>query len=173
MPISSIPLQKASKMADRIVELLAPMCDRIDVAGSIRRLRQTVNDIDLVVLPSPGRRRDIRARCLASRPLVITDGDEILSFQLHNGLQIDVFFATHECKELYSTNPCTWGTRLLCRTGSKQFNIWLATKAQDAGMHWNPQHGLYSGTQCVAAAEEADIFTALKLDYINPEDRER
>lgn len=46
-----LPLQHAEQLAHRLVELLTPHCERIDVAGSIRRKKQEVGDIEIVCLP--------------------------------------------------------------------------------------------------------------------------
>ena len=50
-PTNEIPLVKAKKWADRIVEILAPHCDRIEIAGSIRRQKPTIGDIEVVCIP--------------------------------------------------------------------------------------------------------------------------
>lgn len=61
----------------------------------------------------------------------------------------------------------------MCRTGSKEHNIWLCQVAQRRGLSWNPYWSVYDGPRCLACAEEADIFQALSLPYVKPENRER
>jgi len=166
-------LATAQRHAEKIMGALSPMCDRIEVSGSIRRQRETCNDIDIVVLPHYGLQRKVRERCLQTCPEIRQDGDCNLSFVLHGGVQVDVWFATHPRPDMFQPQPSTFGTRLLCRTGSRQFNIWFATQAVEKGFKWNPYWGLYRETRCVAAESEADMFRVLDLEYIQPEDRER
>jgi len=169
----NIPLEKADRFAEKIAGELDPMCDRIQVAGSIRRRREIVRDIDIVILPKHGKRRDIRRRCLASGGDILQDGTQNLQIRLANGVELDIFFAQAGRTDLFKGDPCTWGTLLLCRTGSKQWNIWYARQAQAHGLHWNPHFGLYAGTQRINATEETDYFHALKIPYVEPQDREK
>jgi DNA polymerase (family 10) len=168
----SMPLQEAKRLADLAVAQLAPMADRIEIAGSIRRKRPECGDIDLVILPKPGRRRDIRERCLQRHPRLVEDGALNLIFQTDAGVQFDIYFASPPEPQLFHAKPGTWGTLLLCRTGSKQFNIWFAMKARDCHCQWNPYWGLYREGKCIASEEEPDLFKALSLAYIPPESRD-
>ena len=166
-------LATADKYAEKIRSELAPMCEKIAVAGSIRRRRPEPGDIDIVALPRSGQRDAIRARCLQSGPAVMMDGEEQLIFRLANGVQVDIYFATWPRNDLFRRNAGTWGTRLLCRTGSRTFNIWLAGRAKRMHMHWNPYWGIYRAGICLAAETEQEIFKLLELDFIKPEDREK
>ena len=165
-------LDLGQRYAEKIIAELSPMCERIEVAGSIRRQRPQVGDIDLVILPKPGQQRAIRTRCLASGPVVLADGKQNVRIKLTTGVQVELYFAIHGDGDFFRKQPCTWGTLLLCRTGSKEFNIWFARCALAAGWHWNPYFGLWRSGHGIAA-EEPDLFKALALDYIEPEARER
>src|SRR5205823_12049549 len=59
-----LPLAQAEKHAAKILAELAPFCERIEIAGSIRRRRPTVNDIDFVALPHAGKVNALRERIL-------------------------------------------------------------------------------------------------------------
>lgn len=172
-PLSAIPLAQAQAWAERIAGELAPMAHRIEIAGSIRRRRPLVNDIDFVILPKTATGQDIRRRILARAPRVVSNGRQCMVVVLQNGLQIDVWFAAWPDKDWFQPHPGNWGTLLLCRTGSHKFNMWFAYEAIRRNLHWNPHWGLYRANHCMAAAEEADLFRQIEVPFINPEDREK
>lgn len=165
----------AQRCADRLVEWLRPISDRVEVAGSIRRRRPEPGDIDLVVIPKIEIEKDIFGaplkpvnltwreidrRATADGWKVLRAGSEIVSWT-HAGVQVDLWF----------TVPEYWGTVLLCKTGSKEHNIWLANYAIAQGGKWHPGHGLYLNHRRVSETEEA-IYAALKVPYLPPERRE-
>ena len=77
-------------------------------------------------------------------------------------------------RDLLNTAPDNFGTLLLCRTGSKEHNIFLVEHAKRLNLRWNPYRGVIDGAGNVLASEtEEDIFKALDLPWIQPEDRER
>jgi DNA polymerase (family X) len=162
-------------IAEKVVAALAPLCDRIEIAGSLRRHRPLVGDIDLVILPKD--RAAIRAKLVPACTL-IADGSQnlIVDFLISKSerLQLDIFFAHAGKGDLFGqSEPSNWGTLLLCRTGSKQFNIWFAKQAIQAGYHWSPYRGLIQAEQVVASETEEEIFAALGLSSITPASRER
>lgn len=164
-------LETADKYAAKLMETLTPYCDRIAVAGSIRRRRPIVGDIDLVVLTRD--KRAFKDRCMQSC-IVLQDGDENFICETRNDIQIDVFFARQAQTELFTHVPGTWGSVLLCRTGSTEHNIYLIEHAKRLGLAWVPNAGVRDSEYNILAAEtEEEIFAALKLDFIPPEKRER
>lgn len=169
-------LARALVIALKIQEQLAPLCERIEIAGSIRRVRPEVGDIDLVILPREGQHDAIKARC-AQRCRVITAGEQNCIYNLtlpdRAEVQLDIFFARPALRDLLNTAPGNFGTLLLCRTGSKEFNIWLVNWAKQQNLRWNPYRGVIDAAQVIASETEADIFKALNLAWIKPEDRER
>jgi DNA polymerase/3'-5' exonuclease PolX len=161
------------KMADQISAQLAPLCERIYIAGSLRRQRPVVNDIDLVILPRSGQQNAIKARC-ERQCHVVTDGPQNFIERLKNDVQLDIFFARPAYKDLLQTVPGNFGSLLVCRTGSKEHNIFMVEHAKRIGLVWKPYQGVFNGEgHCLAAEDEAGIFAALQLDYITPEKRER
>lgn len=169
--MSAIPLHRAEQFAERIVGQLTAFCTRVEVVGSIRRRRPEVNDIDLVVLPRD--REAFKARCLR-RCRALTNGEQNFIFETDNGIQVDVFFAREATPELFAPKPGNWGALMVCRTGSKEHNIYLCQHAQRLGMRYAPYDGVYDiHNKLIASDTEQEIFDALRLDYIRPEDRER
>lgn len=179
-----LPLAQAERIAEKIRGELAPFCERIEVAGSIRRRRPDCGDVDLVLLPRTAADvTNILQRCgRNARPL--KKGDQYVVFTLANGFQLDLWFAhPGEISEgdlldtPRETAPCNFGVLLLARTGSAMFNVWIAQQATAAGLHFNPHRGIQRGasktSRVIAATEEAEIFSALGLEFIPPERRER
>lgn len=167
-----LTLQQADKLAAKIVAELAPLCERIEVAGSIRRRRPMVNDIDLVALPLAGQVNALRERVLRNTTPV-TDGPQTIIARLSNEVQLDLWIAQRPKKELFDETPTNFGSLFLSRTGSKEHNIWLCTRAQNQGKRWNPHFGVYEQGRLLASATEEEIFAALELKFIPPEKREK
>lgn len=170
-------LPEARRMAERIVAELSPLCERIEVAGSVRRGRPEVGDLDFAVLVAPGQRLVVRERAIA-RATIVKDGEDVLIVRLAGGMQADFYFARPASADLLQPIPGNWGTVLLCRTGSKEHNIHLAQTARRQGLQWETMTGITltqpDGSREVLASEtEEDIFRTLGLDYVAPERRER
>jgi DNA polymerase (family 10) len=170
-----LPLDRARKLAETIVAALQPDCARIEIAGSIRRGLAMVGDIDLVILP---KNRTAIVERIRKGCRTITNGPQnlITEWKLGDGtpFQLDIFFARPASRDLFKPIPSNWGTLLVCRTGSKQFNIYLAEKAKGLGLKWDPYEGLFKGDTLIPCEEEGDLFRELMFkEWIKPEDRER
>lgn len=170
-------LARAQSIAEKIRSELAGFCTRVEIAGSIRRRRPQVNDIDLVLEPRPGQVETIKARCEA-RCTRVTDGDKISIWRLrlpdNEIIQLDLYFTEPRTSDLFNTTPANFGSVLLCRTGSKEHNIFMVEQAAKLGRCWRPMLGVFDDSGlCLASETEEEIFQALNLDFIPPERRER
>lgn len=159
-----IPLEVAQLTVDKIVEHLNPLCNRIEVAGSIRRRRPIVHDIDRVIIPSyfmwGGAIPSVLIKQLDAK--ITKNGALIKQFTI-DGIQVDLIHATKE----------NWGIRMLRWTGSAAHNIKLCTQARKLGMKLAVSQGLLSKEgELLEAKTELKIFGLLELDYVAPEDRE-
>ena len=154
-------LDEAEKIATEIGVKLMPYCSRLEVAGSIRRQKPEVNDIDIVLTPRDAWNLESVIADLA-RPGLRKNGDEYKMF-IYKGVQIDLYFAT----------DVSWSTKLLIRTGSKENNIRLATTAKRKGWHlYANGNGLFDNRGIrVAGDSEESIYAALGLPYQKPEQR--
>lgn len=155
-----IALERAQRIANKILELLSPDCKKIEVAGSIRRKRPWVNDVDIVLIP-----RDhwgIHNKLLRLGQMKMS-GSKIARV-MYGDIQIDFYFANEE----------TWSTLLLVRTGSAEHNVKLASLAKNRGWHLHANgEGLFDGNgKRIAGNSEESIFAALGLKYLPPERRE-
>jgi DNA polymerase (family 10) len=148
---------------DKIVESVTP-------AGSLRRGKETIGDLDLLVTMRPGRGKqkdvDEVAEHILKYPGIdqtLAHGENKVSVILGNGLQVDVRLLEKEC----------FGAALLYFTGSKEHNVVLRGRARDMGWTLN-EYALTTlkGGRFVAGKTEKDIYEKLRLDYVEPELRE-
>lgn len=155
-------LQRAEKIAGEVIKRLSPYCQRIEVAGSVRRQKPTPRDIDFVLIPSDLWNLECEVLSLA-RPFQPKVSGEKLKRFIFNGTQVDLYFAT----------PETWATLLLIRTGSKENNIRLCTLAKTRGWHLAASGGgLFDEKgQRVAGDSEESIYEALGVPYQEPWER--
>ena len=154
-----IALERAQKVAAAVVKLLSPHCQRIEVAGSIRRRSPWVNDIDIVLVPNDGWNLHREIMRLGT---VKMSGSKIMRVMVGD-IQVDFYIASLE----------TWATFFLIRTGSKENNVRLCTLARKRGWHLSLSgNGLFDEKgQRIAGDTEKSIFEALELPYQPPERR--
>ena len=174
-----IPLARARKIAEKVAAELAPFCARIEVAGSIRRGRPEVGDIDLVLVPAD--RRGLEAR-VTSRCRLEKVGSQYLVARMADGTQLDLWMAdpgpAQVERDIFGApigplRPANFGSLLLCRTGSAGHNVFLIEAAKRRGLVWNAHWGVFRDGICIASEREEDIFQALGLQFVGPEQRER
>jgi DNA polymerase (family X) len=167
---SRFRIDKAQQHADTISNLIRafPGIDEITPAGSLRRGRETVGDLDLLVT-GPACESDVVSAAVehvAALPLIdklIAKGQNKVSFTLRNNLQVDVRLLPR----------ASYGAALQYFTGSKMHNVALRQRAIKRGLTLSEYALLrLEDNVIVAAASEAEIYNALDLDYIPPELRE-
>ena len=149
-------LERAKAIAQRVKDLLEPACEKVVVAGSIRRRRPLVNDIDLVLVPKDRYAVDSILMRLGK---VKMSGMKIARVQM-DSISLDVYYAT----------PETFATLLLIRTGSVENNIRLCSLAKKRGWHLAANgDGLFNerGGRIAGDSEES-IYEALGVPYQEP-----
>ena len=167
---SRFRIDQAREQAERISALIRefPGIDEITPAGSLRRGRETVGDLDLLVT-GPACEPDVVSAAVdhvAALPLIdklLAKGQNKVSFTLRNNLQVDVRLLPR----------ASYGAALQYFTGSKMHNVALRQRAIKRGLTLN-EYALarLEDNTIVAAATEEAIYRALDLDYIPPELRE-
>lgn len=139
---------------------------RIAVAGSYRRRKETVGDLDILVVPADageGAAAAIMDTFTAHEDVerVSMKGETRSSVVLRSGVQID----------LRLLEAGSYGSALQYFTGSKEHNIAVRRVAQEQGLKVS-EYGLFRGEEQVAGAEEEDMYTSLGLAWVPPELRE-
>src|SRR2546429_3532570 len=133
----------------------------IEVAGSYRRRRETIGDLDILVTSDDSPRVMDRFVTYGDVADVISKGETRATVKLRGGLQVD----------LRAVEPAAYGAALQYFTGSKAHNVELRKIAQEQGYKLN-EYGLFKGTRRVAGKTEAEIYNTLGLDWMPPELRE-
>src|SRR5262249_41726789 len=139
-----------------------PKVLRAEIAGSLRRCRETIGDVDLLV-SLKGATHELMKR-FTHHPQVediLAAGATKSSVRMKSGIQIDLRVV--EDKEFPAA--------LLYFTGNKEHNTVLRGIAKDKGLKLN-EYGLFKGEKSLPCKDEADIYRALGLHYIPPEARE-
>jgi DNA polymerase/3'-5' exonuclease PolX len=168
-----IPLTQATAIAEDVCAILRPFCQRLEVAGSIRRQRPTIGDLEIVCIPSQvpaglfGDERTVDPGFIE----VVNRWEKVIGSPsgkharriLPSGLQLDLFMV----------EPDSWGLQLVIRTGSEGFSKALVGPyCRQAG--YASRHGrlirLRDG-QVILVREEAELFALLGIPYMEPEAR--
>jgi DNA polymerase (family 10) len=173
--VEALPVAEA--MVDRLRKLKT--VKQVEIAGSLRRQRETIGDVDLVCALKDGARGTDVADAFVAFPevqKVLGSGNAKASVITAGGLQVDLRIVPPEC----------FGAALMYFTGSKEHNVRLRGRAQDMGMTLN-DWGLYKLTdwektkrvagelppiKSLAGKSEAEVYKKLGLEYIEPELRE-
>ncbi|HIE51922.1 MAG TPA: DNA polymerase/3'-5' exonuclease PolX, partial [Armatimonadetes bacterium] len=158
-----IPYGVALPQAQTLVAALEPLpqVQRISVAGSLRRYRETIKDLDLLVAsedPQPVIDTFVGLPAVAE---VIAAGTTKASIRLETDLQADLRVVAPEC----------FGAALQYFTGSQAHNIALRGLAQELGLKVN-EYGVFRGEERLAGETEEEVYAALGLPYIPPPLRE-
>ena len=160
-----IHLEEAYNIGLELLEEIEELYTRAEIAGSVRRRRKFVHDIDIVLIPQLFAFPDRVIMKLGEKwpdLKVLRKGPKIVSLVLRAGVSVD----------LYASENRYFGTHLLRWTGSTEHNIKLCSRARALGLKLAVSRGVERDGQVIASRTEEDIFEALKMDYVAPEDRE-
>jgi len=180
------PREQALKVAEEIIWNLKPCCERIAIAGSLRRGKSEVGDIEILFIPKTTTRPD---GLFDYR--IVSVADEVIEGYLRDG-----YFSKRPSKtgaftwgesnklaihrpsgipvDLFATNDARWWVSLVIRTGSKETNLRLTTGANKLNRTLNA-YGF--GTtdrrtgETTAAKSEQDVFALCGVPYLEPEKR--
>ncbi|ARU30928.1 DNA polymerase III [Sulfuriferula sp. AH1] len=156
-------LAVAAQYADALTAYLkqAPGVQRVVVAGSFRRMRDTVGDLDILV--TAARDSPVMTRFIAYDEIgeILSHGPTRSSVVLRSGLQVDIRVV----------DEASYGSALHYFTGSKAHNIAVRKLALARGLKVN-EYGVFRGAERIAGETEESVYRTVGLPYIEPELRE-
>lgn len=183
------PLEEAVKVADEIRKLLVPYVKRIQIAGSIRRRKPDVGDVEILAIPEwmeaikaenlfgelemiscldHGVQKVIDMGFLKFRlnsKGAVTNGEQIkLLKHVESGIPVDIFVTGYK----------SWWNYLVCRTGPSKSNINICKKAKEFGLKWEPYSSgfLVVGTgERIHCESEQKVFETVEIPYRSAEFR--
>jgi len=181
------PREEALPLAKEIKEMLSPHCHKIEIAGSLRREKPLVGDIEILFIPKQGEILKPGEFLPSNGPLT----DPILSQLLENGtltkrpksngtltygenIKLLLHTKTAIPIDLFTATLQNWFNLLVVRTGGKETNIKIASQAKRAGIPWklsgsgfyNPQTG-----RTISMKSEEEVFKTVGLPYLTPQER--
>ncbi len=156
---------EAKKIADSIVYVLMPHCHRIEIAGSIRRKKPIIGDIEIVVIPKPfdvglfesGIAKIVNRWQKVKGELPCKYTQRILP----DGIKLDLFFA----------EPENWGLILAIRTGSAEYSHKVLANGWVRAGYQSRDGYLWHGRDKYNCREEIDLFNRIGVKFIDPEFR--
>lgn len=168
---------QALAIAGHMVDFLQPRCQRIEIAGSLRREKPVVGDIEIVAIPRPA--LDMFAQPIPmerDHALNYVDwgevgdlgknGNKFKQVQLHDGISLDLFIVTP---------PAQWGVIFLIRTGPAEYGHRIVTPRQQGGSL--PSNMLFEGGAIwcnghkYETPEETDVYHLIGLPWVHPRER--
>lgn len=181
------PLAEAQEIAAELIAHLGDFAEKIEIAGSIRRKKAQVGDIEILYIPTIGEQDsgdllgtlepvnyfDMALSTLEEAGILErrknVKGSETfgeknkLMRHVQSGIPIDFFATTEDC----------WWNYLVCRTGGAESNKAIATAALKRGTRWNPYSPGFTKEDggIIAVHAESQVFTFLGLPYLQPEER--
>jgi DNA polymerase (family 10) len=162
-PSRRVKYADAARVLETVLAHLrsAPALDRLEAAGSFRRRRDTIGDLDLLAITSQPAAVIEHLQKFSAVRQVLGRGETKLSVVLNDGLQVDLRVLPRQ----------SYGAGLIYFTGSQAHCVHLRRIAQDRDMLLN-EYGLYRDAASIAGAEEDEVYAALGLPWIPPELRE-
>jgi len=160
-----ILMSQALHQAEALLDALraaAPGLARAAYAGSLRRARPTVGDLDLLAAAADTAAVTAAFTRLPQVAGIIGAGDVKASVHLHSGLRADLLVVA----------PERWGSALQHFTGSKDHNVHFRRIAQERGLKFSEQGFEREDGTLLTCPDEAAVYAALGLPYIPPELRE-
>lgn len=186
-PKVKFPRADAVAVAREIVGPMIPLCERLIVAGSLRRMKAEVGDIEIVYIPARGTRPD--PGDLFGRPIECNLVDDMLADWLPAGIlrkrpksdgtftwgeeiKLAVHVASGIPVDFFSARLSNWACVLVCRTGSAESNQRICQAAIARGWKWQP-YGLgfedrATGELVRRCKTEREVFEAVGLPYLEP-----
>lgn len=168
---------KALLIAETIRDRLACACERIEIAGSVRRQRTECHDLDLVCIPKVIPQSDLFGNQQGEISLLDDAVKGLGEFRKDGPRHKQIYLSADEINlELWIVRPpAQWGVIMMIRTGPADWSKWIVTPRQHGGAlpsFLKVQDGvIWNGKTPMDISEETDFFKLLELPYMAPTDR--
>ena len=151
-------LNEAKKIARDFISQIQPFCSRAEIAGSVRRGKAEVKDIEICAIP----KSLFELKIIMDKQYYIKGRFPAKYSQIvYQGKTIDIFWA----------NKDNWGNIFLIRTGDWEFSKWImGVKTRQVGLKQRDGY-LWRGDERLNCPEERDFFNRLGMNYIEPRNR--
>ncbi|PZG50485.1 DNA polymerase/3'-5' exonuclease PolX [Spongiactinospora gelatinilytica] len=150
----------AMELAEQVIASLSGEgVRRIAYAGSLRRMKDTIGDIDILAVAPASLMEEFRAMPYVAE--VIAAGEKKTSVRTTGGVQVDLRLVPAE----------SWGAAMQYFTGSKEHNVRIREMAVKKGWKLS-EYGLFEGERVIASRTEEEIYAALGMPWIPPSMRE-
>ena len=188
---TAMDLRAAKAYAELFVYFIRDTCEKVEIAGSIRRGKPKVHDIEIVAMPKYKIEKEVlldgvrekQVNQLHLRMTSMLQSGKVTSDRQRRDKHRDPFGERY-----YRVNynvvdlkipidlfvvipPAQWGTQLLIRTGCAEFRHWVVSRRIDQGLRFKDGHLEKNGSVIDTPTEES-VFEALDLMYVPPERRE-
>ena len=147
---------EAKKIADKYIELLKPYCERIEIAGSVRREKPEVKDIEIVAIPQDliGFSREVnKLQKIKGEPT-----GKYTQRKLPEGINLDLFIS----------NRRNWGLIFAIRTGSADFSHKILACGWVRAGYKSENGILKKNGQEIEIREEKDLFDLIGIPFVDP-----
>lgn len=152
--------KEALNIANLIKILLSDYCSRIEIAGSLRRKKSKVKDIEIVAIPND--RFQLGLIVNKWKKIRGDVGGKYLQRELPEGINLDLFFATEK----------NWGHIFAIRTGSAEYSHKVLAIGWVKAGYRSKDGILHKDDKPIEVREEIDLFKLIGLEYVKPENRE-
>ena len=177
---TKMQLAEAEQIAMQVRADLLPYCQRIETAGSIRRHKLEVGDIEIVCMPKLIEERNLFGEILQCRNELedkigemtlkgwrfIKNGNRFKQLVFHNGISLDLFICLP---------PAQWGVLFAIRTGPRDFSTWIVTQRNKGGAlpsNLHVKNGVvWHGSKALCTPEEDDFLGLCGLAGVPAEER--
>lgn len=181
------PRDAALKVAQELCDVLKPVTDRLIVAGSLRRRKLMVGDVEILFVPKVS---SVQTGLFETDRETVDHAAKELDRLLASGViakrrnvhgsemwgaknRLAVHVASGIPVDLFATTSPNWWNYLVCRTGNAKNNIVICNAAIARGWTWNPYGAGFTDAAGVIhpVASERDVFDMVGLSYLEPWER--
>lgn len=182
---TKFPRALALAAAADLCRLLKPVTDRLICAGSLRRKKAEVGDLELVYIPKfnvvpdglfDTAKENLTDRALAEildREILVQRKNSLGTFTWGERNKLAIHTATGIPVDLFATDERSWFNYLVCRTGSAGTNMHIAAEALKKGWRWHPYKEGFTDADgnLVTVHSEREVFDLVGLPYLEPWER--